>query len=194
MNKSTLTPFLFLALLPGAALAQDAIEAAYNKYHRAAVMGNIEEAAKYATAARQKEMTGLAGEVRTGAVKMLGSNMPRAYLVASKTVSPTGRTAFMLASGPGDSTGYGGAKPMYGSIRMTLEGADWKVIEASWSPEKPPGFEATQASAKPKPAAAPPQPGRETFATKGPTFKLGVQKEPCVFKPVMTAEDLERCK
>src|SRR4051812_19955084 len=96
--KKKLTPTLFflfsiLLLLPAAALAQDAIEAAYNKYHRAALAGNIEEAAKYAAASRQAEMTGLSGDVRAGAVKMLSNMMPRAYLVASKVMSPTGRSA-----------------------------------------------------------------------------------------------------
>jgi hypothetical protein len=27
-----------------------------------------------------------------------------------------------------------------------------------------------------------------------PVRKFGTQPEPCVYKPVMTAEDLERCK
>jgi len=196
-KKFTPIPFFLFSLLlvlPVAALAQDEIEAAYNKYHRAALAGNIEEAAKFATASRQGEMTGLSGEVRAGAVKMLNNLMPRAYLVASKVLSPTGRSAMLLASGPGDSSGYGGARPVYGTIRMTMEGADWKVLEASWGSEKPAGFAAAKGTAKPKPAAAPPPSSRESFATSGPTPKLGMQKEPCVFKPVMTAEDLERCR
>ena len=96
-----------------------------------------------------------------------------------------------------------GDKPetLYGTIRMVMQRGDWKVGESSWSNSVP-----VMSQPAPKPATAPssgkvaaPTPKQKSTAPIGsldgaPEKKLGKQKPTCVFKPVMTAEDLENCK
>ena len=84
---------------------------------------------------------------------------------------------------------------MYGTVQMVMENGEWKVDELNWSNERP------AILATPKPAAAPATAGAKTapaasapVAPPTPTRTLGAAKPPCVYKPVMTAEDVENCK
>ena len=62
----------------------------------------------------------------------------------------------------------------------------------------------TALAAAPAPRAAPAPAAKAAPARSGgalvgstsapPERKLGIAKEPCVYKPVMTAEDMENCK
>jgi hypothetical protein len=68
------------------------------------------------------------------------------------------------------------------------------VGDVRWGSEEPMELKpvpAKPAAAQPAPARAAPLVGSTTGA---PGRKLGTQKPDCVFKPVMTAEDVENCK
>jgi hypothetical protein len=179
-----------------AALAADAPEAVYAKYHRAAVTGDLAEMAKYLPAAQRGDLGRMSGAQKEAQAKMLAATMPRAFLVKLRQPGKAGELT-LIVSGPGDAPE--GEKPptLYGTIRLAQEGAEWKVMEAKWSGEAPaaltvpkrPDPAAEKAAARA--AAAAPVVGSMEGA---PVRKLGTQKAPCVFKPVMTAEDLENCK
>ena len=182
-------------LLPAAALAADEPEVVYAKYHRAAMASDLDDMLNFGPAKRRAEMQGMSAAHRQAALKMAQFMMPRAFSLERKTVHSNGR-ATLVVSGPGDSGG-GRLETIYGTVRMVTEGGNWKVDEASWSNEKP------AILATPKPA---PQPAAKAAATAtggapvvgsmaAPTArKLGPAKPECVYKPVMTAQDLENCK
>ncbi len=76
---------------------------------------------------------------------------------------------------------------------MVTERREGKVGEIKWS-----NFEPMELHNAGKPAPRDAQPVRPAplvgSTSSAPERKLGTQKEPCVFKPVMTAEDVENCK
>jgi hypothetical protein len=89
-----------------------------------------------------------------------------------------------------------------------LERGGWKVATAKWTNQAPAGSQPSAAAAqkgagaKPvpstqgaqKPAAQPRGAPMVGSINATPERKLGIAKEPCVYKPVMTAEDMENCK
>ena len=196
--RAFIAVFLCLAALPAA--AADEPEAIYAKYHRGAVSGDQEDVLAYAAAQQRKEISALSPAQRNAAVKMMAATMPRAFVLKSKTVAPDGNSARLLLSGPGGSVLDNKPEVLYGSVRMVMERGAWKVAETSWSNQPPAGL---AAAAKP-PAAASQKATAQKAAARGapmvgsinaaPERKLGIAKEPCVYKPVMTAEDMENCK
>lgn len=189
------------ALLPCAAPAAEEPEVVYAKFHRAAMAGDLEEMLKYGPAARRAEMQGLSAAHKEAALKMVQFMMPRAFTLERKTVNPSGRGT-LIVSGPWEG-GSRNMDTMYGTIRMLIENGEWKVDESSWSNDKP------AILSTPRPAAAPPaadqSPGKAAAPKQGapvvgsmssgsPGRKLGEAKAECVYKPVMTAEDIERCR
>jgi len=186
--RAIIAAILFLAALPAAAEEPDAT---YGKYHRAAVSGDLNEVLNYASAQQRREINGLSPAQRDAEVKMLAASMPRAFVLKSKAVAPDGASARLLLSGPGGSVLDDTSETLYGSVRMVLERGEWKVAETNWSNQPPAGL----ASAG-KPPAAPAAASRKPAPPKppAPERKFGMQKEPCVYKPVMTAEDMERCR
>ncbi len=192
---------VLLALLPLAALAAEEPEAVYAKFHRATMAGELDEMLKYGPAQRRAEMRGLSEAHREAALKMAQFMMPRAFTLERKTVHAKGR-ATLIVSGPGDA-GRQKLETIYGVVTMLMENGEWKVDESSWSNEKP------VILATPKPAAQPagadkgapkaaasgkgaPVVGSMSSATPGRT--LGTAKEPCVYKAVMTAQDMANCR
>jgi len=191
-----------LVLLPLAALparSAEEPEAVYAKYHRAAMAGNLEDMLAYGPAQRRAEMRGLSAAHKEAALKMARYMMPRAFTLERKAMNPKGR-ATLFVSGPWEGA-RNRMETIYGIVNMVLENGEWKVDEANWSYDKPPIL------ATPKPAAPPaaadkavpkvagkgaPVVGSMSSATPGRT--LGTAKEPCVYKPVMTAVDVENCK
>jgi hypothetical protein len=105
---------------------------------------------------------------------------------------------------------------VYGTALLLWEGGDWKVSEVSWSTDRPELLSTPQAAPSPSPAytsvpvPAPAAAQKATdkpapVSTKGapvvgsmssstPGRTLGTAKPPCVYKAVMTAEDIENCK
>ena len=194
----------FLPLFPLAfppALAADEPEAVYANYHRAAASGNLDEMLRYTPAAKRTEISGMSAAQRDAMVKMLSISMPRAYTLKQKQVAPDGRNARLVLDGPTGEMIEGKPEMLYGVIRMVNERDEWKVSQSDWGNE--PRGTAPAASAPAKPAAA--KPAAAKPAAKGgstligsdfnaPVRKLGTAKEPCVYKPVMTAEDVANCK
>jgi hypothetical protein len=188
--------FLALALLlllpplfPGYAAAEEP-EAVYGRYHRVAAAGDIEEMQRYVSAAQRAEIAAMSAAQKEALAKMNAATMPRAYALKRKIASLDGRSArlFVITLGQADT--------LYGVIRMAMEGSEWKVGDVRWGSDEP--MELKPVPAKPAAAAAQPAPARAAplvgSTTGAPGRKLGTQKEPCVFKPVMTAEDVENCK
>ena len=200
--KAALALVLCLALLP-AARAADPPENVYANFHRAAVAGDLDRMLLYAPAARRKEMAALPPAQRAAQAKFIGAQLPRTYVIQAKTVDANGLSLHVSGmSTPPRSDQQ--SEMVYGSIQMRLEGGDWKVASMNWS-NKPPS-DATLgrrpvpsvATAKPAPATptlklTPTRPSGTTVGTT-PERKLGTAKPPCVYKPAMTAEDLENCK
>ncbi len=187
-----LTVVAVLVSFPPAAAAADEPEAVYARYHRAAMAGDLDEALKYSPAQRRAEMQGASAATRDAALKLVQYMMPRAFKLENKTVGARGR-ATLVVSGPWESDGSE-MRTVYGTVRMVNENGEWKVAEASWSDEKP-------ALPPAQPAAAPSQAEKNATSAKGaqavgsaPARKLGEAKPECVYKPVMSAEDMERCR
>ena len=200
-------PFIaaILALLACAAFAAEDPEAVYAHYHRAAVSGDLGGVARYSQAEQRAEIAAMSPAQRDANVKMLRAQMPRGFVLRSKTVAPDGRSVRLVVSGPADPVGNEKPETLYGSIRLVLEGGEWKVADAEWNNVPPAGAQGAPAPnstpAAPKPAgpkAAMPAKGGGAAVvgstSSEPAHKLGKAKEPCVYKPVMTAEDLERCR
>lgn len=180
-------------------LAAEEPEAVYAKFHRSAVSGNLEEMFRYAPAARRAELATMSAAQKEAQVKMVALMLPRAFVVRSKTILPAGNGARLLLSGPGERLIDGKVETLYGVIAMVIEAGDWKVRESNWSNEQPANF------APARPAAAPTAAGKAAAnpAAKAPPASmvgtpaprtLGAAKPPCIYKAVMTAEDVENCK
>jgi hypothetical protein len=212
---------LLLALLPALTAFAAEPEAVYAQFHRAVASGNLDEMLRYAPDARRAEMAKISAAQKEGALKMMTMMMPRAFTLRDKTVSEDGKAARLVVAGPADPNGPAPGQLLYGTVRMMVEKGDWKVSEVNWSPEAPtmlspvnPGgaYSPPRPGAKPaastgnapatpgapaaKPAAAaPPRAAPLVGSTTGaPERKLGTAKAECVYKPVMTAEDMANCK
>lgn len=203
--KSNTAVFAALAALcmlpPCGALAAEEPELVYAKFHRAAFSGNLEEMASYGPQARRDELATMSAAQKDAMLKMAASMMPRAFALRSKLVNPGGRSARLVVSGTGENLLAGKPETLYGEITMVMEGGEWKVDESSWSNE-PPGIPApVRPAGSPSAGKAPPKAaGKPTgapvagSASATPLRKLGAAKPPCVYKPVMTAEDVENCR
>ena len=189
-----------LILLPLAALAADEPEAVYAKYHRAVMSGDLDEMLRNGPLQRRAEMAGLSAAHKDAALKMARFMMPRAFTLERKTLNARNR-ATLIVSGPGEAGGNR-MQTMYGTVNMLLENGDWKVDEVNWSNERP----AILATPKPAAPSAAAEKAAPKFTGKGgaqvvgsttssaPARTLGEAKPVCVYKPVMTAADMEACK
>lgn len=198
-----LPAFLLIALLPLAALAAEEPEAVYAKFHRAAVSGNIDEMVRYAPPAQRAELATMSAAQKEATVKMMAALLPRAYLLHNKTVNPNGQAARLVVSGASDFQPGDKPETLYGTIRMEVMGGEWKVAGMDWSNTRPAGAAEGRPAPRAAPAPAPNAPAAPAAAARrGPVNavgtpvekKLGTAKPPCVYKPVMTAEDMENCR
>jgi hypothetical protein len=192
-------------LLPLPALAAEEPEAVFARYHRALVAGNLDEVLLNAAEQLRSEIKGLSPEQRHAAVKMLAAQAPPGFTLRGKKIEPGNEEARLMVSGDKQMPGTRGSETVYGSIRMLRQRGEWRVAASEWSLHKPIDFGAAPASAPPAAAAAPKAGEKVAPPPKGsppvvgsmdsaPMRKLGTAKEPCVYKPVMTAEDLEKCR
>jgi hypothetical protein len=198
-----------LVLLPLAcvpARATDEPEAVYAKYHRAVMAGDLEEMVKYVPTPTRAEIYAMSASSKEATLKMAQYMMPRAFTLQRKTVQPNGH-ATLIVSGPWTGDGRK-MQTMYGIVRMITENGEMKVDESSWTSEKPANL-ATPQPAAPQPAAPPAAADKAapkaavstkgapvvgTMSSSSPGRVLGKAKPPCVYKPVMTTEDIENCK
>lgn len=182
-----------------AAVAADEPEVVYGKFHRAIASGDLDGVMEHAPAARRAEIAAMSGAQKDAQIKMLSMMLPKAFKLVSKNVAPDGKRARLLVTGPSQPPEGGRAQAMYGDVKMVNEGGVWKVEELSWSSEKPEGadMQAGQASAAPA-KKAPAKPAPAAAKTPAPEPKpaapLGEAKPDCVYKPVMTDEDMKRCR
>jgi hypothetical protein len=190
---------LWLALL--LALPAHAIEepeAAYARYHRGIFAGSAADMLQNSAGAERAELAAQPPVRQVAIMQSLSTTVPRAYVLRAKDFSADGQSARLVLNGVGIATGSQRPETLYGTIRMVVERGEWKVAGSEWSPREP-GPAAFKPAAKSAGAAAAPVPPKGSPPVVGsmsaaPERKLGVAKEPCVFKPVMTAEDLENCK
>jgi hypothetical protein len=186
---------LLLALLlpPCAALAQGEPEAVYAKFHRAAVSGDVDEMARYGHAPQRAEIAAMSAAQKEASAKMMKALLPVAFRVNDKRVNPNGQSARLIVSGPGGLALGDKPETLYGIITMVIEAGEWKVSNMDWSNTRPSAL--AQPAAKPAAAPAPAGAARGATVTgTQPEKKLGTAKPPCVYKAVMTAEDVENCK
>jgi hypothetical protein len=201
MKTTTAIIAAFCMLLPCAAPAAEEPETVYAKFHRAVMAGDLEEMLRYGPAQRRAEMQGLSAAHKEAALKMAQFMMPRAFTLERKAVHARGRTT-LIVSGPWEG-GRNKMETMYGTVNMLVETGEWKVDEVNWSNDRPQILATAKPAALPPaadkaaPKAAPsakgaPVVGSMSSGTPGRT--LGEAKPPCVYKPVMTAVDMDNCK
>jgi hypothetical protein len=171
---------------------------------------------KYGTPAGGAEIAKLPADQRKAMLDMMKKLVPQSYTITGKEPSPDGNRMVMRATGMG--TGLFGGKPetQYATITLLKQGGEWKVDESNWSNTKPPAAPAAAAAppAPPAPAASAivPAPAPRPVADKrAPPAKpraaapaapaastalprLGEARPQCVYKPVMTDEEIARCR
>ena len=193
---------LLLFLVLPAAWAADPPESVYTNFHRSVLAGNAERMMLYLPAAQRKEMASMSPAQRAFRVKSIAAQLPRTYVIQAKTVDGGGLSMHLSGmSTPLKSDQQ--SEMLYGSIRMRLEGQDWKVGSMNWSNKPhtgaaqgkaPPPVAAVKPAFKPAPGETTAKPAVRSGGTlmgTTPERKLGTAKPPCVYKPAMTAEDLE---
>ena len=57
----------------------------------------------------------------------------RAYALRNKSVTPDGKSARLLVSGPGELQEGDKPETIYGTVRMVMEGGAWKVGDTEWT-------------------------------------------------------------
>ncbi len=161
-------------LLPCAVSAQEAPEAVFGKFHRALQEGNIDDMNKHATPGGISDIAKLPADKRKQVLDLMKSVTPKSYKIIGRKLDNDGTKVTFRMTGTGASLlGLkGGAQD--GVIVMVKQGGAWKVDEYNWK------------DAAAGPAAAAP--------SQAPERKPGVVSEPCVIKPIMTNEELARCR
>jgi len=195
--------FFLAALALAAALpaaAQEQPELVYAKYHRAAIAGDVDEMMRWASEERRAELGALSPAQRSAEAKMAEATMPRGFIIRAKAVNPDGQAARLYLSGQGTDMIVDKLETLYGTARLVLQRGRWRVAGVEWTnqdPGLPPQAAPGKPAAKPAPQAAAPasRAGAPIGSLEGaPVRKLGTQKPPCVYKPVMTEEDLDNCR
>ncbi len=197
MKSTTLRALAAVAILvaPLAAPAAEEPEAVYAKFHRAAISRNLEELLRYGPDARRAELGSMSDAQKEAVLKMAASMMPRAFTVRSKQVAANGRSARLVVSGAGESLIGGRPEMLFGEIAMVMERGEWKVDESNWSSEAPANVPSAKPAAAKAPAKAAARPqSAPVSSSPAPARTLGAAKPPCVYKAVMTADDVENCK
>ena len=173
-------PFVVAALLfllPGAASAQDAPEAVFGKFHRAMLAGNIDDMNKYGTPGGATEIAKLPADKRKQVLDALKAVTPKNYKITGRQLSKDGNHLTLRMTGTGAAGVLGmKADPQDGVILMVKQGGEWKVDDVKWQDAK--GRSAPAAAATPS----------------APEVKPGIAPSPCVIYPVMTKEEMDRCR
>jgi hypothetical protein len=201
---------LGLLLVSFSAAAQEEPEAVFAKFHRAMLDGNVAEMKKYGTPGGAKDMDRLPPEQQKAMLEMVKKLLPATYTITGREGAGSG-SMILKATGQGTDLMTGKPQPQYGQIRMVKMGNDWKVDKTSWNnrdesggagapPASRPAVAQPKVQAKPPALAATPAPARPVSGSAGAVYgapvqkKLGEAKAPCVYKPVMTQQDLDNCK
>jgi hypothetical protein len=176
-------------LVTGAAFAWEEPDSVYAKFHNAVMTGNAEEMLRLTTSARRADLAGR----KDLELRQTHATLPAAYALERKTVSRDGQSARLYFSAAGEAFPTPKAGAQYGIVRMALEGGEWKLIDQSWAREKP-------AEIAPARAQVPEggrlrdmtRPAVPAAATKPPLLRIA--KPACSFQPVMSDEEIDRCR
>lgn len=194
-----------LALLSAGALAQEDPEAVYAKLHRASLAGNSDQVLSFATARQKADLASKSKAEKDAVIQFMAKLMPRSYSITGKTIAPDGNSAVLRGAGVGE---FMGKSQMYLTANFVKESGAWKVDQWGWTSDKPAAGTAQAAPAttpvapvpKPKAVASAPAPKRATAkaalaraAPAAPTPPLSIAKPDCVYKPVMTNDDMKAC-
>ena len=211
------------AAKPAAAGGADDPEAVYRKFHQAMLDADFEGMRKWGTKAKGDELAAASAVERKMMIAFISKLTPTAYKVLGTEISADGNTAIVRLSAEQTVKGkietYHGSGTLFkeaGQWRVELSswGGDQPPAPASKSavapstsaePVKPAAAESPKPVAAAAPVAAPapgkpaPQPraaaGRSTPVAATPAAPVLLQsKPPCVYKPVMTDEDIARCR
>jgi hypothetical protein len=166
---------LFL-LFPCAASAQEDPEAVFGKFHRAMLTGNVDQMNRYGTPGGGTEIAKMPAEQRKQVLDMLKGLTPKRYKVTGREPGSDGNSLTLRMTGTGAAIFGDKAGAQDGMIRMVKLGGEWKVDDVKW-----------------KDAGTSPAPSAGTMPS-APEIKTGPAKAPCVIKPVMTDEEIERCR
>jgi hypothetical protein len=191
MNLAALLAALLL-ILPCTAAAQEDPETVYGKFHRALMAGNVDEMNKYGTPGGAAEIAKLSPDQRKGVFEMMKKFVPSSYTITARQPGADPRRLTLRATGTIASPFTGKPEPSEGVIQMVKMGNDWKVDESNWNSGKPGAAPPPSAAMRSEPQRLP-VPSRSA-APKAPERVMGAAKEPCVYKPVMTNVDMERCR
>lgn len=178
-----------LAGLSGGALAWEEPDSVYAKFHNAVMTGNAEEMLRLTTGARRAELAGR----KDLELRQTHASLPAAYALERKTVSRDGQSARLYFSAAGEAFPTPKAGAQYGIVRMALEGGEWKLLDQSWAREKP-------AEIAPARAQVPEggrmrdmtRPAAPAAAAKPPLLRIA--RPDCRYQPVMSDEEIERCR
>ena len=194
---------VLLSLLPAVARAADDPEAVYAKMHQAMRANQAEELLGFASAKQKAVLAATPKAQRDGVIAFMSKLAPQTYRITGKSIAPDGTSAQLQAEGRG---GLGGDGAMYLDAVFVMEAGTWKVDKWGWNSDKPPAMAmmgqarpaATPAAAKPKSAESAPAPARKKAAlAAAPPVEtkpqMGVSRPECVYKPVMTDDDMLAC-
>jgi hypothetical protein len=182
------------------AAAADEAETAYAKFHAAVLAGRLAEVEKYAPNEQRASLAASPAAQKQAQLEFMAKLLPKSYTLIGKTPGAGPDQLTLYASGQGMSLFSGKPETTYGTIKMQREGGEWKVGETSWNNEKPRvAMQAPAPVAKPeapKPRAVPAAAKVREMAPAAPPASKASAKivDPCVIKPVMTDEDLRKCR
>ncbi|MDH5264320.1 MAG: hypothetical protein OEX21_06195, partial [Betaproteobacteria bacterium] len=181
----------------------------FRNYHKAVLATNLDDVLKWSVKSRSDAFAKASAAERNEAMAFTVKSTPKTYKVTGSIIEPNGRDATLYLSA--DVTDKGKTEPLYGSVVFEKEGSTWKVAAAGWSRIQSPAAarQGTAAAAEPAPPSTPaarlaptapvaqPKPARsrsEAATTKPAAPTLQQSTPPCVYKPVMTDEEIARCR
>lgn len=184
----TLGVVALLATVPGAASAWEEPDAAYAKYHNAIMTGNAEEMLRMTTGARRGDLAGR----KDIELRQTHATTPSAYVLERKTFSRDGQNARLFLSAAGEAFPTPKAGAQYGIVRLALEGGEWKLIDQNWAREKPVELAPARPQVLEGGHARDTRPAAAAAPDRGPVLRIA--KPDCRYEPVMSDEDIQRCR
>jgi hypothetical protein len=166
----------FFFLLPCVASAEEDPEAVYGKFHRAMLAGNLDDMIKYGTPGGVTNIAKLPADKRKQVLDLMKSLMPQRFKVTGRQLSNDGTNLTLRMTGSGASAFGQNSPAQDGLVVMVKQGGEWKVDASNWK--------SATTSAAPAPGTSSQEPER----------KPKMATEPCVIQPVMTNEELARCR
>lgn len=196
MSRFNVATFALAAVLfsgGAAAGTEEDLQAAFRNYHKAVLASDLDEMLKWSVKSRGDAFAKASAAQRDEAMAFAVKSTPKAYKVTGSIIEPNGRDATLYLSADGKT------EAPYGSVVFENEGGAWKVAAAGWSRvQSPSAATAKPVAAAPATPMALPRPARsrsEAAAAKPAAAPILQQsKPPCVYKAVMTEEDMARCR